>query len=88
MPGRQREISSRLRSGFFYGCSMSIHKSIAQVFENNMGNRLTPELAGGMIRSLIDILATGMQQAGDSQQHTEAASEARLHAQEGGNGVV
>ncbi len=87
MPSRQREISSRLRSGFFYGCSMSIHKSIAQVFENNMGNRLTPELAGGMIRSLIDILATGVQQAGDSQQQTEAASEAQLQ-QEGGNGVV
>ncbi|MEN5251397.1 hypothetical protein ACYB9R_01350 [Alcaligenes aquatilis] len=66
---------------------MSIHKSIAQVFENNMGNRLTPELAGGMIRSLIDILATGVQQAGDSQQQTEAASEAQLQ-QEGGNGVV
>lgn len=87
MPGRQREISSRLRSGFFYGGSMSIHKSIAQVFENNMGNRLTPELAGGMIRSLVDILATGVQQAGDSQQQTEAASEAQLQ-QEGGNGVV
>ncbi|ASR89234.1 hypothetical protein [Alcaligenes faecalis] len=66
---------------------MSIHKSIAQVFENNMGNRLTPELAGGMIRSLIDILATGVQQAGDSQQQIEAASEAQLQ-QEGGNGVV
>ena len=66
---------------------MSIHKSIAQVFENNMGNRLTPELAGGMIRSLVDILATGVQQAGDSQQQTEAASEAQLQ-QEGGNGVV
>lgn len=52
-----------------------------------MGNRLTPELAGGMIRSLIDILATGVQQAGDSQQQIEAASEAQLQ-QEGGNGVV
>lgn len=60
---------------------MSIHKSIAQIFENNMGNRITPELAGGMIRSLVDILAAGVQQ-------TEAASEAQLHAQEGGNGVV
>ncbi len=87
MPGRQREISSRLRSGFFYGCSMSIHKSIAQVFENNMGNRITPELAGGMIRSLIDILATGVQQSGDSQQQTEPASEAQLQ-EEGSNGMV
>lgn len=40
---------------------MSVHKSIAQVFENNMGNRITPELAAGMVRSLIDILAAGVQ---------------------------
>lgn len=66
---------------------MSIHKSIEQVFENNMGNRITPELASGMIRSLIDILTTGVQQAGDSQQQTEAAFEAQLQ-EEGGNGVV
>ncbi|MCX5470466.1 hypothetical protein OSH04_01920 [Alcaligenes sp. A-TC2] len=66
---------------------MNIHRSIAQVFENNMGNRITPELASGMIRSLVEILAASVQQAGDSQQ-TEAAAEARPHGQEGGNGLV
>lgn len=60
---------------------MSIHQSIAQVFENNMGNRITPELAGGMIRSLVDILAVGVQQA-------EAVAEAQSPEQEGSNGVV
>ncbi|MGG5142815.1 hypothetical protein [Alcaligenes ammonioxydans] len=58
---------------------MSVHKSIAQVFENNMGNRLTPELAGGMIRSLIDILAAGVQPRPEGEQSQE---------QENGNGVV
>ncbi|URW84215.1 hypothetical protein NBV64_07695 [Alcaligenes sp. DN25] len=76
-----------LEKRLFYGHSMNIHHSIAQVFENNMGNRITPELAGGMIRSLIDILATGVQQAGDSQQQTEPASEAQLQ-EEGSNGMV
>ncbi|MFD4121220.1 hypothetical protein ACFWQD_07895 [Alcaligenes faecalis] len=66
---------------------MSIHKFIAQVFENNMGNRITPELAGGMIRSLVDILAASVQQADDSLQQTEAAAEALLQ-EEGGNGMV
>lgn len=60
---------------------MSIHQSIAQVFENNMGNRITPELAGGMIRSLVDILAAGVQPA-------EAAAEPLPHEQEGNNGMV
>lgn len=60
---------------------MSIHQSIAQVFENNMGNRITPELAGGMIRSLVDILASGIQQA-------EVAAEPLPHEQEGNNGMV
>lgn len=68
---------------------MSIHQSIAQVFENNMGNRITPELAGGMIRSLIDILATGVQlQAEDSLLDAKAQAVGQAHAQEGGNGVV
>ena len=52
-----------------------------------MGNRLTPELAGGMIRSLIDILATGVRQAGDLQQQTEVASGVQPQ-EEGGNGMV
>ena len=87
MPSRQREISSRLRSGFFYGCSMSIHKSIAQVFENNMGNRITPELAGGMIRSLIDILAADIQQRAENAE-LEAVAQAAGQQQGGENGVV
>ena len=68
---------------------MSIHQSIAQVFENNMGNRITPELAAGMIRSLIDILATGVQpQAEGSVLEAEARAVAKVQVQEGGNGVV
>lgn len=58
---------------------MTIQRSIAQVFENNMGNRITPELAAGMIRSLIDILAAGVQQQADESQQP---------AQEEYNGVV
>lgn len=48
---------------------MTIQHSIAQVFENNMGNRITPELAAGMIRSLIDILAAGVQPRPQEQPH-------------------
>lgn len=44
-----------------------MHRSIAQVFENNMGNRLTPELTAGMIRSLVDILAAGVQKTVESE---------------------
>lgn len=59
---------------------MSVHKSIVQVFENNMGNRITPELAAGMVRSLIDILAAGVQpQPADVPPQPE---------QEGDHGVV
>lgn len=79
MPGRQREISSRLKAAFFMERDMSVHKSIAQVFENNMGNRITPELAAGMIRSLIDILAAGVQPRPEQEQP---------HEQGSGNGVV
>ena len=66
---------------------MSIRKSIAQVFENNIGNRITPELGAGMIRSLVDILATSVQQADDSLHQTAAAAEAQLQ-EEGDNGMV
>lgn len=62
---------------------MSIHKSIAQVFENNMGNRITPELASGMIRSLVDILAAGVSQPEVPAQATEPGV-----LQEAGHGVV
>lgn len=58
---------------------MTIQRSIAQVFENNMGNRITPELAAGMIRSLIDILAAGVQPRPEEEQP---------HEQGSGNGVV
>ncbi|USY23938.1 hypothetical protein NIZ92_11445 [Alcaligenes sp. 1735tsa3] len=62
---------------------MSIHQSIAQVFENNMGNRITPELASGMIRSLVDILAAGVSQPEGSAQAAEPQA-----PQEVGHGVV
>lgn len=58
---------------------MTIQRSIAQVFENNMGNRITPELAAGMVRSLIDILAAGVQPRPEGEQPQE---------RESGNGVV
>ena len=42
-----------------------------------------------MIRSLIDILATGVQlQAEDSLLDAKAQAVGQAHAQEGGNGVV
>lgn len=61
---------------------MSIHKSIAKVFENNMSNRITPELAGGMIRSLVDILAASVQPPTDDKD--QAVDKTR----EGCNGLV
>ncbi|WP_341667333.1 hypothetical protein [Alcaligenes sp. SDU_A2] len=63
---------------------MSIHKSIVQVFENNMGNRITPELAAGMVRSLIDILAAGVQQ----QAQADDAPQQDAGQQEGSHGMV
>lgn len=66
---------------------MSIHRSIAQVFENNMGNRITPELAAGMIRSLIDILAADIQQQAQDAD-LEAVAQATGQQQEDDNGVV
>lgn len=62
---------------------MSTHKFIAQVFENNMGNRLTPQLASGMIRSLVDILVAGASQPKESVQVVESQS-----TQEVDHGVV
>ncbi|WP_321289221.1 hypothetical protein [Alcaligenes phenolicus] len=70
---------------------MNIHHSIAQVFENNMGNRITPELAGGMIRSLIDILAAGVQQRADvdpAGEPVQSAGQGHPDEQEGDNGLV
>ena len=70
---------------------MNIHHSIAQVFENNMGNRITPELAAGMIRSLIDILAAGVQQQADVNapgEPVQPAGQEHQDEQEGANGLV
>lgn len=70
---------------------MNIHHSIAQVFENNMGNRITPELASGMIRSLIDILAAGVQQRADADlpgEPVQSAGQGHHDEQEGDNGLV
>lgn len=70
---------------------MNIHHSIAQVFENNMGNRITPELAAGMIRSLIDILAAGVQQRADVDspgEPVQLAVQEHQDEQEGANGMV
>lgn len=66
---------------------MNIHHSISQVFENNMGNRITPELASGMIRSLIDILAADIQQRAENAE-LEAVAQAAGQQQGGENGVV
>lgn len=52
---------------------MNIHQSIAQVFENNMGNRITPELASGMIRSFVEILAASVQLQADATKLAEVA---------------
>ncbi|USY26861.1 hypothetical protein NIZ92_07425 [Alcaligenes sp. 1735tsa3] len=70
---------------------MSIHHSISQMFENNLGNRITPELASGMIRGLIDILAAELQRPGDSENVDVAVPvfEERSHIlTEGENGLV
>ncbi|EKU29555.1 MULTISPECIES: hypothetical protein [Alcaligenes] len=40
-----------------------MYHSIEQVFENEMGNRYAPELMAGMVCSLIDILAAGVEQS-------------------------
>ncbi len=70
---------------------MNTHRSIAQVFENNMGNRLTPELTIGMVRSLIDILAAGVHQSATTES-TETAvptlKEQHHVLKEGENGLV
>lgn len=67
---------------------MSIHQSIAQVFENNVGKRITPELAVGMIRSLIDILAMGVQQQAEGAVlEADAQAVAQAQAQEGDHGL-
>lgn len=87
----QWNISSRL-NGFFYGYSMGIHQSIAQVFENNIGNRITRELASGMIRSLVEVLAASIQQQADDTNLAEmvqpAPAEVLEQQKEGTNGLV
>lgn len=70
---------------------MNLYHSIAQVFENNIGNRITPELAAGMIRSLIDILAAGAQQRADADplgEPVQTAGQGHHDEQEGDHGVV
>lgn len=49
-----------------------------------MGNRITPELAAGMIRGLITILAAGVQEITASQENTEEA----LNTQRESHGLV
>lgn len=56
-----------------------------------MGNRITPELASGMIRSLIDILAVGVQQRADvdpAGELVQPAGQGHHDEQEGDNGLV
>jgi len=48
-----------------------------------MGNRITPELAAGMIRSLVDILAAGVGQPEASASVSEPQT-----AKEVGHGMV
>ncbi|MCX5592015.1 hypothetical protein [Alcaligenes endophyticus] len=54
---------------------MDIKQIIEQVFANNMGNRITPELAGGMVRSIAVAIANSMQGAVE-QAEWDAAAEA------------
>ena len=63
---------------------MNLQHSISQLFESNMGNRITPELAAGMIRGLITILAAGVQEITASQENTEEA----LNTQRESHGLV
>lgn len=71
---------------------MGIHQSIAQVFENNIGNRITRELASGMIRSLVEVLAASIQQQADDTNLAEmvqpAPAEVLEQQKEGTNGLV
>lgn len=34
-----------------------MNEQIAQIFVNNLGNKLTPELANGMIQSILKVIA-------------------------------
>jgi len=54
---------------------VNLQHSISQLFESNMGNRITPELAAGMIRGLVAILAAGVQVAATSQESPEQSIE-------------
>lgn len=71
---------------------MSIYQTIAQVFEHNLGNRITRELASGMIRSLVEILAASIQQQADDTNLAEmvqsAPAEILEQQKEGTNGLV
>lgn len=40
---------------------MEFKQAIEQVFANNMGNRITPELAAGMVRSIAVAIAHSIQ---------------------------
>ncbi|MDN4122829.1 hypothetical protein [Alcaligenes endophyticus] len=53
---------------------MDIKQIIEQVFATNMGNRITPELAAGMVRSIAVAIAGSIQQA-DAQEPIQEAQE-------------
>lgn len=70
---------------------MDIKQIIEQVFANNMGNRITPELSAGMVRSIALAIANSTQEAAE-QAEWDAAAEASAVAyhseKEAGDGVA
>ncbi len=59
---------------------MEFKQAIEQVFANNMGNRITPELAAGMVRSIAVAIANSIQPLD--------THEPALEEQEVGDGVA
>lgn len=47
-----------------YGVNMDTFKDLQQIFQNNLGNRLTVELANGMLDAVLKLIPV-------IQEHTE-----------------
>ncbi|WP_374697969.1 hypothetical protein LQZ44_05790 [Alcaligenes nematophilus] len=70
---------------------MSIHQLISRIFQNNMGSWITSELASGMIRSVVNLLAAGVQQQVEGTgQELAAQADVEVFTRETGgqNGLV
>lgn len=64
-----------------------MHNSITLIFENNMANRITSKLAGGMVCSLVDILTAGLLQPAYDDSPVEG-NQGQRNGKEGWNGLV